>query len=104
MLAAGAADKPGKNCGLAGALKGSGVATAGSSNGWTQFQGNPKITTGSNGQITVSLNDTGPVGTYTAADAISFGPLDAVGLRATRPPRSCRGKLVSPSCRGTLSP
>ncbi len=42
------------------------------SNGWTQFQGNPKITTGSNGQITVSLNDTGPVGTYTAADAISF--------------------------------
>jgi len=40
--------------------------------GWTQFQGNPKITTGSNGQIIVNLNDTGPVGTYTAADAISF--------------------------------
>ncbi|HEV2373045.1 MAG TPA: CHAP domain-containing protein [Streptosporangiaceae bacterium] len=42
------------------------------STGWTQFQGNPKITTGSNGQVTVALNDTGPTGTYTAADAISF--------------------------------
>lgn len=42
------------------------------STGWTQFSGNPKIATGSNGQITVSLNDTGPTGTYTSADAISF--------------------------------
>lgn len=42
------------------------------STGWTQFQGNPTITTGSSGQVTVTLNDTGPTGTYTAADAISF--------------------------------
>lgn len=42
------------------------------STGWTPFQGNPKIPTGSNGEIIVKLNDTGPVGTYTAADAISF--------------------------------
>jgi len=42
------------------------------STGWTQVPGNPKITTGGNGQITVTLNDTGPTGTYTAADAISF--------------------------------
>jgi len=42
------------------------------STGWTQFPGNPKITTGGNGQVTVTLNDTGPTGTYTAADAISF--------------------------------
>ncbi len=43
------------------------------STGWTVFQNNPKLTTGGDGKITVTLNDTGPsTATYTAADAISF--------------------------------
>jgi hypothetical protein len=42
------------------------------SNGWTQFAGNPKIRTGSNGQVIVTLTSTGPAGEYTAADAINF--------------------------------
>jgi hypothetical protein len=42
------------------------------STGWTQFQGSPKIPTGSNGIITVTLASTGSSGGSTAADAISF--------------------------------
>jgi hypothetical protein len=42
------------------------------SNGWTAFQGSPKIPTGSDGGITVVLTDSGDSGGYTAADAISF--------------------------------
>ncbi|HEU5427419.1 MAG TPA: CHAP domain-containing protein [Actinocrinis sp.] len=45
------------------------------STGWTPFANNPKVKTGSDGKITVTLNDTGPsTATYTAADAISFVP------------------------------
>jgi hypothetical protein len=42
------------------------------SNGWTAFQGSPKIPAGSDGGITVVLTDSGDSGGYTAADAISF--------------------------------
>ncbi len=41
-------------------------------NGWTAFQGSPKIPTGSDGKVIVTLTDSGNSGAYTAADAISF--------------------------------